>query len=389
MLKIFKRKKGMILVLGLAILFSVIMGMLFVRIGAKKSQFNAILGETQLGLIEKYTEGEKILFYVDQAAKYSIYDAIDDLSSNVVASENKCGTYRYGGKEYVLWQSETESIEYCMPDYKANLGKVINEKLDAYFDKEILGVNIPKQNYDFVFEEGDKLKISGIATVPISIKILCGKDRSECGVYKVKPSFSHEVDYNLSDYAIMKGKLKGVIEDCKAKQDLIGSPELQQCVDNKMGKDRDLEWEKIVKEGYPSRGMEEDRVVAFNVVSDKKMPSSDNNIVYKFAIFIPDKAAPPKIENLVKEKEGGKVKLMWDESKALDVVKYKIYYNEESRILKPDDMFNIANELVEIEVDPAETYYEVITEKGKNYYFAVTVVDEVAGNEIKEGIAGI
>lgn len=280
MLKIFKRKKAMILILSLALLFWVIMGMLFVRIASKKSQFNATLGETQLELIGKYTQGEQILFYVDQASKYSIYKAAYDLSLNGGFFEYKCGDY----KGYGLWQNETKTIEYCSPDYKKNFGRFINARLDAYLNDEIFDVKLLTDNYDFVFEGEDKTRVNGIATVPISLKLLCGKGKTECGVYKVKPSFTHEIDYNINDYEIIKEKLSKITEECKKEQDSILNEKLKECVYQRMGDYKGLAWKAMPKTLSIIR---EDRNFAFEVTSNKKMPFHDNNIVYKFAIFIP------------------------------------------------------------------------------------------------------
>lgn len=380
MIKIFKRKKAMILVLSLAMLFWAIMGMLFVRIAAKKSQFNATLGETQIELIQNYVKGEKILFYVDQAAKYSVYRAVYDLSLNGGFFDYKCGNY----KGYGLWQNETETIDYCLPDYKNSFGRFINTRLDSYLSKEILDVNIPTNNYDFIFEDGEKTKIYGVATAPISIALLCGEDEAGCGVYRIKPSFFQEISYNLNDYNIIKEKLAKMTEECKKEQDLTDNENLKQCVYGKMGSYKGLEWKAIPKEA----SAEEDRNFAFEANSNKKMPFNDDNIVYKFALFIPDEAPPPKIENLKIETKGGNVKLSWDKSKALDVIKYKIYYNEEKNIPLPEDIFNNLNTLIEIEVSPTETSHENAVEQGKVYYFEVTAVDEV-GNELKQGIEPI
>jgi len=375
-----KGKKGMIAILILAIFFFAIMGTLFIKLQSKKSQFNATLGETQLELIEKYTKGEQILFYIDQASKYSIYEAVYDLSLNGGFFDYKCGDYN----GYGLWQSEKEDIEYCSPDYRNNFGKFISTRLDSYLSKGIFEINPPIDNYDFIFEEDEKTKIHGIATIPLSIPILCGKDKTECGVYKVKPSFTHQIDYNLNDYGIIKEKLMKITEECKKEQDLTDNENLKQCVYGRMGSYKGLEWKSIPKE----ESQEEDRNFAFEATSIKKISFHDNNIIYKFAIFIPDEAPPPKIENLKIEEKDNKVKLSWDPSKALDVEKYKIYYNEEINIPKPKEIFNNLNIFIEDEVDSSEISYEVVIEQGKTYYFVVTALDEV-GNEIKEGVEAI
>lgn len=389
MMKIFRRKKTMILIISLAILFWVITGMLFVRIAAKKAQFNATLGETQLGLIENYIKGEKILFYIDQAAKYSIYAAIYDLSLNGGFFDYKCGDY----KGYGLWQSEKEEMEYCSPDYKNSFSKFISTRLDSYINEGIMGINIPTNNYDFVFEEGEKTKIHGIATTPLSIPLLCGKDKTECGVYKVKPSFFQQVDYNLNDYEMIKEKLIKIAEECKKEQDLADAENLKQCVYSKMGSYKGLEWKAIPKEA----SAEEDRNFAFEAVSDKKMPFNDDKIVYKFAIFVPDEAPPPPIRELeVSKKEEDSIILKWEESKALDVKKYKIYYmhsDNEMDCRKIGEYYkNTPLDITKEEViiykeniikDPTNPNLitQEIAVKDKKYCFAVTAIDKVE-NEI-------
>jgi hypothetical protein len=371
-----KGKKAMVAILLLSIFFSAIMGTLYFKLQSKKLQFNATIGETQLELINTYTEGEKTLFYIDQAAKYSAYKAIYDLALNGGFFDFKCGDY----DGYGLWQNKDNTLSTCSPDYKTALGRFMNERLDSYLSKKATEVDIPLENYDFVINQKKGTEIHGIATLPAQIKISC-KD-IECGVYEFKPSFSIGIDYNLNDYEVIKEKIEKIIEECQTKQDFVDDENLKTCVQGETDSYKGLHFEikpKALIEG------KEDRNFAFTASSDEKMPFNDEEIIYQFAAYITDKAPPPKVENVALEKQGNNVKISWEENKALDVSKYNIYYNQDLYVPKPDDIFNNINQLL-VKETPG-TSFELQLEPG-TYCIAVTAVDE-AGNEIKEAVQSV
>ncbi len=104
------------------------------------------------------------------------------------------------------------------------------------------------------------------------------------------------------------------------------------------------------------------------------------NPVYRFAMYLEDKIAPPPVEGVgVSDtlKAERNVTISWKDSSAEDVVRYNIYFSEASFT----DAAQVTK-ILEANDDNRETYsitYKV-ADDNKEYWFAVTAVDG-AGNE--------
>lgn len=204
MRKLFKQKKAMVLILFSAILVMfVIMPMLFYKMYTKQAQFKRTLGETQMDLLEIYQTAQKDLFFIDQAAKLSAYQATHDLADNGGFSPlgSKCGNYL----GYNLWSSQTES---CYPNYKTNFKAYINGHLNQYFSTH--PTEIKQNNYEFLLT-----KDSLIATALDNIHYQITK-----GDYTVKPSFKINISYNIDEYQLIITAAKKLLDQCKTKPDL-------------------------------------------------------------------------------------------------------------------------------------------------------------------------
>ena len=157
-MKLNKQKKGMVLILSLAVLFVfVIMPMLFVRIESKKSQFPKTIGQTQLTLLGTYQKSEKALFYIDQAAKYSAQQALSDLDFTIED----------------LKDSDSKKV------FELTFKQYLDEYLKAYPE-----IGIPLGNYDILVKDD---KIIGIANKHMITK-------EEAITYSIKPSFTIEIE---------------------------------------------------------------------------------------------------------------------------------------------------------------------------------------------------
>ena len=149
------------------------------------------IGERQFSLLQTYQQAEKALFYIDQSAKYSLQQAVYELSksggipdadfsdeerleveSNENLLDNTCGNF-YG---YPIWYSskKDESGSYIRnPCF--DLSKV-EDSLKYFFNKDmnqylqIYPYNIPSDNFNYDIK--GSLEITGKAKGPIKFDIL-------------------------------------------------------------------------------------------------------------------------------------------------------------------------------------------------------------------------
>jgi hypothetical protein len=189
-------RKGMVFVITTAVLIVlVVMPMLFIRMSAKKNQFERTLGQTQLDLIDIYQKSEKDLFYVDQAAKYASYESIFALAENggFTLFGSKCGKYL----DYNLWNKN----EYCFPDYTNNFKAYFSTNFNPYLSSNDLSLI----NYDILLQ---KDKIIGTAADNF---VYTFKD----GNYSIKPSFSLNIGYDIDYYVQLRNDAEKLVEKCK------------------------------------------------------------------------------------------------------------------------------------------------------------------------------
>lgn len=143
--------EGLMFVIVLIILISA-----FAILTKKSQKFDFQIGERQLNLINTYQRGEKILFYVDQSAKYSMEQAIYDLAEDGGHHElNDCG--HYSGLN--VWadisiKGSSKEIKKCYPEKdlrESSLKQFFNEKLVVnlanYPDEDIV------REYDYGLKE--------------------------------------------------------------------------------------------------------------------------------------------------------------------------------------------------------------------------------------------
>jgi len=146
----------------------------YVHVYGKTQSFTKKTGETQGEMIKNYDHGEKALIFVDQAAKYSIYDSIFLLAEKgAYLNEPSCKNYKDSSGEYILWEAPINGKqEECYPSestIRKNLNKKFNEQFNQYA-KVYTPVFIPPNNYDIAFaKKEDKIEITGIATRKIKI----------------------------------------------------------------------------------------------------------------------------------------------------------------------------------------------------------------------------
>lgn len=371
-------KKAQLFNIALVGITAIVLLNALVVIHHKKAQFkdeegNALfIGKRQFELFNVYSEGENILTYIDQVAKFAAQQSVYDLGKNSgFFGESKCGSYA----ETNLWNNFTD---YCFPNINKSFIGFLSDNLNEQLENN--PYQIPKNNYDFVIEKGEKTKITGIATANLVL------NRTDIN-YSIKPSFSINIDA-LGIYDTLQEQSIDLVEKCSNIGNFI------ECINNK----KEIEWE--IKgcgniTDIPNDKCREDRIVSFYIETGNVFPVYDafddenkfRDITIKFALEFPDIIPPPKVENVsVKdtEKAENSVTISWDESKADDVKEYKIYYSRKDfEKLDEENVMNILdveNDVFETEVTGMEPYDH--NKEINEYYFAVTALDFV-GNENK------
>src|SRR3989338_11649221 len=87
-------------------------GYIFIQSSSKMGGMNNNFGGVQVALLSTYYNSELALLYIDQAAKYSSYQAIYDLGQRGGLNQAKCGSYL----GYNLWLDKGKE---CYPEAKS------------------------------------------------------------------------------------------------------------------------------------------------------------------------------------------------------------------------------------------------------------------------------
>ncbi len=152
----------------------------YIEVGVKTKDYYGKMGSMQNNLLRTYHKGELALIYIDQAAKYSVYNSIlPIMEKGGFIDEPPCGYDSFeDDKDYVLWQRVYEVLdnymgtgeskeETCYPkksDIKKSLISSFNKEFNEYAEKYPTPI-IPKNNYGLILEEKEgKQEIIGIAT---------------------------------------------------------------------------------------------------------------------------------------------------------------------------------------------------------------------------------
>lgn len=143
------------------------------------------IGEFQFKLIKTFQEAEKSLFYIDQSAKYSAYQAVYELGQRGGYGDTNCGDYL----GYSLWINfdDEKNLKGCYPEkenIKENFRLHFIDELDGYLYDYPL-VYVTADNYDFVLEQNEKLTVKGIAKGAIKYEI--GKEEIKAEKIETKP----------------------------------------------------------------------------------------------------------------------------------------------------------------------------------------------------------
>jgi len=155
------------------------------------------LGQNQLGILNADNEAQKILFYIDRAAKVSTLQTINDLAAKGGYVEPpECGEY-FG---YTQWKNVVEEkIEKeGEVSTKIKLKNCVNENLEAdyttLFNQNLKPIiaqvkEMPQSDYDITLRtEGTKTQVIGNARQPINLLIMKQQDARGVTINPTTPS---------------------------------------------------------------------------------------------------------------------------------------------------------------------------------------------------------
>jgi len=145
------------------------------------------IGQYQFSIIKSANEAEKILFYIDQSAKYALQQSVYELAQNGISisefelneiniyqifERNKCGKFKDAYIWYELKKDASGNyIKNSCLDDKAlltNLIFIFDKNLNQYLINS--PYNIPRNNYNY--EAKDNLEIIGKAISSLKFDIL-------------------------------------------------------------------------------------------------------------------------------------------------------------------------------------------------------------------------
>lgn len=203
----FKKRALMFEVLMFFIILIILTTAFFV-LYQKYSKFskNFELGERQFSLISTYQNGEKVLFYIDQSAKYSLQQSVYELAQNggsleikdveemdtsgkditelgKIPAKNQCGKFNGLNVWYEIKREQsggyTQTSCFDEKSLTNNLEYIFNENLNEYLLNHPYNILLDNYNYEIK----GSLEIIGKAIAPIKFDIL----RDETKLVEKKP----------------------------------------------------------------------------------------------------------------------------------------------------------------------------------------------------------
>lgn len=357
------------LIIGLMLAFA----MFFLFWGNTDSTVpGGFIGQRQLRLINSSYTAFEVYNYIDSAASFSSQSSFHELalSGGFTGKESECG--KYG--DLNLWTKKGKECYPSTGSLKRSLGISLQEKLDLSIEDynrylKLKGYvhSVPLNNYEFVFDNSGNVK--GISIRPVIFYGYCAMGSFKTGTnipqysfwigdlsgpeiqcvrYAIKPSFSINSDFSLEYFDYLKESAESFIGRCSIDK------ELEKCVVAQMELLNDnpptnletnfksnLIWS-IGSDCSSAPSDYEKRIIPL-CVSEKREDGGtrllasigkDSSLVrkdllFKFALYIPDATPPKKVEDLVLEQGNNNGKIMlkssWKKNSESDMASYEVY----------------------------------------------------------------
>ena len=149
----FKGKKGFVYDVLMVLVVTTVLTSLAVALFIKQGKLPDPLGDVALKSMNTYMEGEKTLFMIDQAAKYSAYPTVYELAENggFYNPSSQCGDYLGYA---ILYDKGKE----CNPNLNEEFIQTYGKNLDAMLN----GVVVP-DSYEYEMMQENPIKIVGVS----------------------------------------------------------------------------------------------------------------------------------------------------------------------------------------------------------------------------------
>jgi len=303
-MKFLKNKKGIDYALWLTAVVFICIVYAFIVINEKIDKYHWKIGEHEVALLNTYQKAEENLLYVDNAARNSVWQAVDSLADLGGMPNKECGTITAQETDYTLWNQKDKDC-YKTINFYESYSKELNEKLNSYLSQK----NLPQDNYEFTVL---KDKVSGLAIEPLSIPIVPppGKivtywltfkvyeaevSKAAVGKYYIRPSFTIPAKTSLDNYEHIRIEINKLVE-C-AEKPTINPAFVKECSKDLSGDD--LTWA-ITPEIAPP-----DNTYFFDITQKEvKNVYTGKSPIIRFAMNIPKPPEPvekPKVEPAIKK----------------------------------------------------------------------------------------
>ncbi len=232
-----KDKKAVDYSFFLVIVVIIVLSALFIAIYTIGDRHDFKLGETQAALFNTFYSSESMLFFVDQAAKYSAYQSLSELPS----VDKGCGKL----DNIPIFNNKENPLNICLFDATELFKNLLNKKLNNYFE-QYSTYNISKDNYEFLLLNDS---IKAIALEPVYVGVFMPSRKIELkflgitfksyplasyqfGRYFIKPSFSLDLNHNIFFYEEIQSRLNQTINDCALKFNQTEIDKKLACINN-------------------------------------------------------------------------------------------------------------------------------------------------------------
>lgn len=210
---------------------------LVIQVTTKLESFEVKVGESQVAVLNAYQSGEDALLYVDQAAIYSSYWALDGVARRGGMVETPCGTIQEGSEAISAWTAQGKNCLSAVQPYGA-FSVAFNKRMNT-FAKAYQNAVLPEDNYE-LFVQAET--VTGTALQPASVWVkpppgvieakLFGISipgttaplfKAAIGEYSFRPSFTIKFATHLEFYDELKQAVTKLY-DC------LGEKSLDDCM---------------------------------------------------------------------------------------------------------------------------------------------------------------
>lgn len=164
-------RRGDIFMVCITVFFLVALVLIFWKLAAafRPAQADEGLGTRQVALLQAYASSERMLLYIDTAARFAALDAASELLANGAVPPVASGCGQYAGAE--SWTAPGDKT--CFPDRPAALAAYGQHFKDG-LRRWLRYPGMPPVEYEIKVEGG--LRITGTALDEITLPIVAAKD---------------------------------------------------------------------------------------------------------------------------------------------------------------------------------------------------------------------